>query len=284
MIYSLCLLLPLSFAALISEYAGVLAVFLEGFVNLSSFLFFLFATIFENLFVAFAFTFLCCGLFVFCFSLCVAKLNPFIAGLGINLVISGLISYLSNSIFGTKSLITEVLTGTELFSQSVISSWQKGLFLVIFACLVCILVFIRFTKVGRILKVSGSEKEVLFSVGIKQENFQIFSWCLAGFLAVFSGILCTFKFAAFVPNVCAGRGWIALALVFIGKKSPLGVILATIFYACLEYGINNISVIFGGIFANINSTVLLSIPYFVILALLFVSFKREKIGKNHRHF
>ena len=31
MIYTLALLLPLSFAALVSEYAGVLAVFLEGF-------------------------------------------------------------------------------------------------------------------------------------------------------------------------------------------------------------------------------------------------------------
>ena len=30
MIYTLALLLPLSFAALVSEYAGVLAVFLEG--------------------------------------------------------------------------------------------------------------------------------------------------------------------------------------------------------------------------------------------------------------
>ena len=49
MIYTLALLLPLSFAALVSEYAGVLAVFLEGLVNLSSFLFFFFSVAFGNL-------------------------------------------------------------------------------------------------------------------------------------------------------------------------------------------------------------------------------------------
>ena len=268
MIFSLALLLPLSFAALISEYAGVLAVFLEGLVNLSSFLFFFFSIVFGNLYVAFAFTFLCSGIFVFASSFCVAKLklNPFIAGLGINLVISGVISLLSESVFGTKSLVTEVVTGTSIFTSSVIKS---GLFFWIFAVLLCLVLFLKFTKAGRILKVSGREKDVLFSCGIKQENFWIFSWVAASVLACFSGILCTLKFAAFVPNVCAGRGWIALALVFIGKKSSFGVILATIFYAMLEYGINNVSVIFGGIFANINSTVLLAVPYFVILVMLF---------------
>ena len=55
MIFSLALLLPLSFAALISEYAGVLAVFLEGLVNLSSFLFFFFSIAFGNLYVALCF-------------------------------------------------------------------------------------------------------------------------------------------------------------------------------------------------------------------------------------
>lgn len=271
MIFSLALLLPLSFAALISEYAGVLAVFLEGLVNLSSFLFFFFSFVFGNLYVAFAFTFLCSGIFVFACSFCVAKLklNPFIAGLGINLVISGVISLVSESVFGTKSLVTEVVTGTSIFTSSVIKSWQTGLFFWIFVVLLCLVLFLKFTKAGRILKVSGREKDVLFSCGIKQENFWIFSWVAASVLASFSGILCTLKFAAFVPNVCAGRGWIALALVFIGKKSSFGVILATIFYAMLEYAINNVSVIFGGIFANINSTVLLAVPYFVILVMLF---------------
>lgn len=271
MIYTLALLLPLSFAALVSEYAGVLAVFLEGLVNLSSFLFFFFSVAFGNLYAAFAFTFLCSGIFVFASSVCVAKLklNPFIAGLGINLVISGVISLLSESVFGTKSLVTEVVTGTSFFTSSVIKSWQTGLFFWIFAVLLCLVLFLKFTKAGRILKVSGREKDVLFSCGIKQENFWIFSWVAASVLASFSGILCTLKFAAFVPNVCAGRGWIALALVFIGKKSSFGVIFATIFYAMLEYAINNVSVIFGGIFANINSTVLLAVPYCVILAMLF---------------
>ena len=271
MIYTLALLLPLSFAALVSEYAGVLAVFLEGLVNLSSFLFFFFSIAFGNLYAAFAFTFLCSGIFVFASSFCVAKLklNPFIAGLGINLIVSGVISLLSESIFGTKSLVTEVVSGTAYFTKDVGTSWQNGLFVVVFIILAFIVIFLKFTKTGRVLKVSGKEKDVLFSCGIKQENFQMFAWTLAGFLATFSGILCTFKFSAFVPNVCAGRGWIALALVFVGKKSPFGVILATIFYAFLEYCINNVSVIFGGIFANINSTVLLAVPYCVILLMLF---------------
>ena len=134
MIFSLALLLPLSFAALISEYAGVLAGFLEGLVNLSSFLFFFFSIVFGNLYAAFAFTFLCSGIFIFACSFCVAKLklNPFIAGLGINLVISGVISLVSESVFGTKSLVTEVVTGTSIFTSSVIKSWQIGLFFWIF--------------------------------------------------------------------------------------------------------------------------------------------------------
>ena len=78
MIYTLALLLPLSFAALVSEYAGVLAVFLEGLVNLSSFLFFFFSIAFGNLYAAFAFTFLCSGIFVFASSFCVAKLKIFL--------------------------------------------------------------------------------------------------------------------------------------------------------------------------------------------------------------
>ena len=161
------------------------------------------------------------------------------------------------------------MAGTAFFTKDVCASWQNGLFWAVFLVLVFLGIFLKFTKFGRVLKISGAEKDVLFSCVIKQADFQVFAWAFAGFLATFSGILCTFKFAAFVPNVCVGRGWIALALFFVGKKSSFGVILATVFYAFLEYCINNISVIFGGIFANINSTVLFAIPYFVILVMLF---------------
>lgn len=269
MIFSLALLLPLAFSALFSEYAGKLAVFLESLVNLSSFLFFLLVINTGNLAFSAIITMLCVTIFMILVSVATEKLrlNPFVAGLGINLSFSALVSFVANKLFATKGLLTEAITKTQYLENT--NSVQVFFICAVFVLIVLFFVFLRYTKAGLALQVSGLRPDFLFFRGFDYTKLYHLAWALVGFLSCFSGILCTLKFQGYVPNVCSGRGWVALALVFIGKKKPLGVLLATVFYSLLEFVINNNSTVFGGLIKNVNPTLLLSLPYFVILLALF---------------
>lgn len=264
-------LMLVSIGALVSERAGVMAVYSDGLINLGAFIFFT-ITFFTN---SVFFGFLCS--LVICVSIALScayltkllKANPFLTGLALNVGISGIITFFSVQIFGTRGVIA--------FSDFAFAVNSQ----ILFACISWIVIILAililvFTKIGLYIKITGSYPDVLIAKGIKPDYWKIFSWCVAGFFSAFAGCLLVLGLSSFVPNISAGCGWTALAVVFLGRKKISGVFIAVAIFTITEYLANNIQNIW--FLSNVPSACLLALPYTVALILIALDFTHKKQG------
>ncbi|NLM00227.1 MAG: ABC transporter permease [Treponema sp.] len=266
-------LLLVSVGALISEYAGVMAVFLEGILNLSAFLTLCFGIIFHSSTVALLLSALVCALFIFIVAHFTERTgaNPFLTGLAVNLFVTGLISILSSIFFNTRGVIAftdfiETIPNEFFFVKNISTSF--GFFTVII-----VLIALTWTKWGMRIKITGSDSDVLIRFGINPGKYRILSWVIPATMASIAGSLKAFKLGSFVPNISSGMGWIAIACVFLGHKKIRGVIIASIIFSLSELlSIKLQGASFG---MTIPPTIFLSVPY--IIPIIMLALMPEKI-------
>ena len=125
-------------------------------------------------------------------------------------------------------------------------------------------VFLKYSRDGLYLRVTGSDADVLKAKGVNPENLRSLSWCLAALYAALAGILLTLRLSSFVPNISSGRGWMALAAVFLGKKKPLRIVAAVIIFCLADIFSANIQ----NYITGIPTSLLISLPYLVSLLLI----------------
>ncbi len=246
-----------STGALFSEYAGILAVFMDGVINFSAFLVFAFFAFTGNLFVSVILSLLVCVLLtcVFAWITEKTKINPFLSATAMNLIFSSMTSLFSSIWFGTRG----VLTSPDFVFDYVTVKWC-GLPLS-FLFFVLAVFFLFKTPHGLYLRITGSDSDVLDVKGISSSRCRIYSWMLSAVFAVMAGSVLVLKINSFVPNISAGRGWIALAAVFIGQKKLWKIMIAVVVFCAADYlGIRLQSLLPGG-FLN-------ALPYFVALLLI----------------
>lgn len=278
--------LPLLFAstgALISEYTGVMAIFTDGIINLSSFLAFACSVRTGSAAAGCILAALISALFIILAALFTekTKANPFITGIGVNLLTGGLISLCSASWFGTKGVLSQATipdtAGWPPFAFSGASVQFAGTPALLISAAVIATLFLALnnSRWGLRTRVTGSSAAVLSARGVNPAFYRICAWGIAGVCSAWAGILCTLRLSSFVPNVSAGRGWIALAAVFLGRRTMAGTILAAITFTAAEYAVNSISA--GG--SVISPTMLLAIPYLAAL-LLFTIIPQKHAGSK----
>jgi len=69
---------------------------------------------------------------------------------------------------------------------------------------------------------------------------------------------------AFVPNITAGKGWIALVVIFLGNKKPFGLLIAAVVFGFADAFSNYAQ---GAL--NVPADFILAIPYvFTLIAML----------------
>lgn len=269
---------PLLFAvlgSLITEYAGVLAVFMDGAIIIAGFFCTLFTIITGSPLFGFLLASFVTSFFLFLASLFTSrtKANPFLTGIATNLFASGFVPWASNLFLGKSGIITfEEYYSTKLLIP------VNNFFPFIAALCFAIIIFIalKFSPYGIALRYSGEAPDVLIAGGKNPEHYKIFSWTLAAFFATCAGSTLVFRLAAYTPNISAGRGWTALAIVFLGNKNPLFCVVAVLIFSFAEY---MLTILQG--FLQIPSGVLLSFPYIVALFLFIFSHAvKAKINKS----
>lgn len=257
-------LVLLGTSALITEYTGTLAIFIDGIINLGAFLCIAFSILtnstilgaFLSITICAVFIFLC-GLFTVYF-----KASPFLTGLGINFLTTGIISYFSQQVFNTTSVVSEPVKNVFTSLSLTISRIPLSLFA--WAISILILFIIHKTTWGKHIRITGSNPELLEARALNATKYKLTTWTIASILSAFAGCIYSFRISAFVPNISSGRGWIAIAAIFIGRKTGWGTIIVLVLFAIVDYGttaIQGISII------NTSPTLLLSIPYLVALLL-----------------
>ena len=221
-------------AALVSEYAGLLNVGIEGLMLLSAFtgiggilLAESLGGLIPGLTVSLT---LGAGLSMFITYLAIyRKANIYIVGLAVNLTAAGFVSILSTRFFGNRSIVAlppELLLQPQLVkTASAALAVLTGLGLALFC---------RYTKTGLRIKILGKDSAFLDSIGVHTARLKIAAMGMSGAAAALAGCLLSLQLGAFVPNQSAGKGWIALVLAYAGGRSVIGTTCAALLFVYLE--------------------------------------------------
>lgn len=211
--------------------------------------------------------------------------NPFITGLAANIFAPGAIVLLSKRLYGTKAVVSFSLpavtrpfeallgglpvVGPLLFSQTwiVYASWL--------AVLLSWLLIYR-TPFGARIRATGANAEAVLDAGFSPDQCRLAAIILSGLLAGAAGASLSLPLSAYVPNMSAGRGWVALVAVYLGFKRPMGITLACFLFALAESYSNYAQ---GAM--HIPPEFILAIPYAAsLVALVAGSVLRKATGRD----
>ncbi|MBN1647689.1 MAG: ABC transporter permease [Spirochaetales bacterium] len=269
---------------LLTEISGMLNIALEGLMLFGAFFAILGTSLSGSLAVgiigAVLASFLLAALFAY-LSIRL-KSNIFITGLGTNLFASGAVALTSLWFFGSKGvirldnglslkgitipLIAKVpVLGDMLSGHTVITylSW-----LIVAAAM---LVIYR-TSFGLNLRGAGFYPRALRSRGADPDRYRFIAILASGVTCGLAGAQLSLNLGAWVPNISAGRGWIALVAIYLGYKHPLGTAAACLLFALAEYGGISLQ---GRL--HVPASLMLAFPYIVtFIALSIVTIARRE--------
>jgi len=212
------------------------------------------------------------------------KANVFITGLAVNLFASGLTVVLSFALFSNKGVVvfdnipTLPLLGTpELAKIPILGDIFIGHtgFVYLSWLLLALFSFVLYrTPFGFRVRATGLHPQALTSLGMSPDHYRFAAFLISGFTCGLGGALLTLNLGAFVPNITAGKGWIALVVIFLGNKKPFGLLIAAFIFGLADAFSNYAQ---GAL--NIPSEFILAIPYvFTLLAMIGSSIYAKKKG------
>ena len=192
--------------------------------------------------------------------------NVFITALAANLLAGGLTIVLSQYFFNTRGVvvISKALSGV---SRGVYV--YAGLLLLIAAWIV-----IYKTPFGYRLRACDKHSAALVSLGIRPDTYRWAAFLISGFCCGIGGSFLSLNLGAFVPNMTAGKGWIALVVIFLGSRRPSGLLLAAFVFGLADAFSN-----YAQGLLSVPADFILAMPYLLtLLAMVLVSLaeKRKK--------
>ena len=222
---------PLIFAALGGmwcERSGVVQIGLEGFMLVGSFFGAVTTLYFSNPYLGILASGLAGLLLSLFYGVSVLKFrsNQIVAGTAINLFALGIPPFFSKIWFDSTGS-TPPSPGDSQFRQAPL----------IFLGLTVALSWYFFyrTRFGLRLRFAGEHPEALRSAGVSVEWKRWQGIMIAGVLSgIAGGTLSTYLSSSFIRNMSAGRGFIALAAVILGKWRPVQATLACLLFGFTE--------------------------------------------------
>jgi len=199
--------------------------------------------------------------------------DQIITGTAITLLGVGATGTLYRTLYGTASANLSIKTsapvaipflsaipviGGALFDQPMVTYFA-------FALIPTVWWFLSRTHAGLALRAIGESPGAALAAGIPVRRYRLFATLVAGALGgIGGGVLVVAQAGTFVENMSAGRGFIAIAIVVLGRWRPLGIGLATIFFAAtmsLQYLTQALGV-------DVPYQLVLALPYVITLAAL----------------
>jgi ABC-type uncharacterized transport system permease subunit len=118
--------------------------------------------------------------------------------------------------------------GDVFFAQSVLTDAS-------FVLLAASLLALRLTRLGLMVKAAGDDPIAAALRGVDIESVRMLALAFGGAMAGLGGAAITIGFlGSYSDNVTAGRGYIAIAVVIIGRWSPLGAAFGALLFALFE--------------------------------------------------
>lgn len=220
---------PLLFGAmggLMSERSGVINIALEGLMLMGAFGAAVATTWTHSPIVGLVSAAAVGGALAFVYAIFVIRLkaNQIVAGTAVNLLAAGTPPFLSKIWFNSTGS-TPMLQMEERFSSAPI--W------IALALVVGIALWMRRARSGLWLQFAGEKPEALDAAGVSVLKVRYAAVTLSGVLAGLGGAsLSIFLASSFSRNMTAGRGFMALAALILGKWKPIPAAAA-----CLLFGV-----------------------------------------------
>ena len=273
---------------LFTELTGMLNIALEGLMLIGAFFSVVFASLTGSLILGVLIG-ICITMFIaliFGVISLYLKANIFISGLATNLLASGLTVVLAFKLYGNKGVILfknlhklpvlniPFLQKIPLFGDLFIG---HNVFVYISWILVIVAALVIYkTPFGMRLRGTGYNSEAVNSLGLKPKNYQLAAILTSGFTCGIAGAVLTLNLGAFVPNITSGRGWIALVAIYLGNKTPLGIVIASFVFGFAESFSNYAQ---GAI--NVPADFILAIPY-IVTVIAMIGYSIWKYYKDNK--
>ncbi len=166
--------------------------------------------------------------------------NQIVTGIAINIFVLGITAFLSRIVFGAQAN-TLKLPGFKAFDLPGLSSipivgpvlfGQDLLVYLMFICVAGVYFFLYWTPWGLAVRAVGENPAAVDSAGLSVPKLRYGCVIAAGGLASLGGCyLVLSQVFLFSEHMSAGKGFIALAAVILGRWNPLGALCA-----CLLFG------------------------------------------------
>ena len=139
-------------------------------------------------------------------------------------------------------------------------------------------IYLYRTPWGTHLRAVGENPEAAETMGINVKRTRMIALLISGFLASFGGLTMSMAYLTiFQREMTAGRGFIALAAVYLGGRKPWGTLLAAMLFGFADALSHQLGSL------NIPSQLVQTIPYFVtILALVIYNLREQAIKRERR--
>ena len=182
------------------------------------------------------------------------RANIFVCGLALNLLAAGIVPYLSGILFDTRGVVRSGAAAMPRFLG-------YPVMVPVSLALAIVLTLVLFRHpFGMRLRAAGDRPDALEARGLRPDAYRRTAMLLSGLLAGVAGAELSLRLGVYVPNISAGRGWIALVAIYLGMRHPLGIVAAAMVFALFES--------FAGAaqgFTAIPGTLLLGLPYLITL-------------------
>jgi simple sugar transport system permease protein len=177
------------------------------------------------------------------FTVITAKADQMISSLAFNLFAAGITPYLLSVVFHSVGSTPRVASfsavaipllhkvpvlGTVLFNQPML----------VYLCVVLVTAshyVLYYTRFGLRVIACGEHPAAASTVGIRVRQIRYCSMLIAGAMAGLAGAYLSISFSSqFVKNLTAGRGYIALSTVILGRHKPFNIALAGLLFGLCD--------------------------------------------------
>jgi simple sugar transport system permease protein len=129
------------------------------------------------------------------------------------------------------------------------------------------------TTLGLKIKSVGQNPAAADTLGVNVDKIRYFSVCLGSVLAGLAGASLSLSLVnLFQENLTAGQGFIAVALVYFGGWRPLGILGGALLFST----VNALQLWMQVLGANVNSEILVMLPYLLTIVALAVAVNRAR--------
>ena len=272
---------PLLLAALgelVSERAGILNLGVEGNMLMSAFCGFIFTYISGSLWAGLLAAVLTGALMnlLMVFMASTLKVEQVVTGLALNMLASGMSLFLYKAFFSGSGNKLPTIQIFEVIKIPLLSNLpfvgeilfsQKLLTYVALLMVPAVWFFLYRTQYGLEIRCLGENPKVIDTKGLSVTLRQYLAVVSGGMLIGLGGAFVTIgSTVRFIPEITAGRGWLALVIVIAGNWKPTGILIAALIFAFLEAFQLQVQ----GVGVQLPYQLLLALPYVVAILLMVI--------------